>query len=291
MVVLRGHRRPHQRRGDPAQRGGPRRRRGPALTAVRRPALPPGGQGGHGCRLHAALDPPPRLVRRPAGPLARGFTTVALTLARGRRRPGGGRRRSRPGGAGARLGGPRPLRAVGGSRRPPRGDPDAARGRLAQRRAPRRRWPATWASAGKDARSVETSLSLHPWVGSSSVESGMPEGEPERRATARHRGPGPGLRDHRARPPGRDRELEPRGRAGQGLHRRGGRSAAASAMFYPEEDRRSGLPLSLLARGPRRGPGRAPRLARAQGRHPFLGRRRDHRGPRRRRATTSGSPR
>ncbi len=64
-------------------RGGARarlRRRAPR-PAVRRPALPACDQGRHGRDLHDALDPAPRLVRRPPRLSAAGFTTVALTLA------------------------------------------------------------------------------------------------------------------------------------------------------------------------------------------------------------------
>ena len=43
------------------------------------------------------------------------------------------------------------------------------------------------------------------------------------------------------------------------------------AMFYTEEDRRSGLPLRLLTEARVERPGRAHRLAGAQGRHPLLG--------------------
>ena len=53
------------------------------------------------------------------------------------------------------------------------------------------------------------------------------------------------------------------------------------AMFYTEEDRRSGLPRKLLAEAARRGPRRAPGLAGPQGRLPVLGRRRHHRPARR----------
>ena len=55
------------------------------------------------------------------------------------------------------------------------------------------------------------------------------------------------------------------------------------AMFYTDEDRRTGLPLKLLTGRPREGTHRAHRLAGPQGRHPVLGRRHHHRPPRRRR--------
>ena len=57
--------------------------------------------------------------------------------------------------------------------------------------------------------------------------------EVQRGAAAAAGRPGRRLRDHRARPPGHHRDLEPRRRAGQGLHRRGGRSAAASRCSTP----------------------------------------------------------
>ena len=75
--------RPHQRRRRAAQRRRPRRRRRPALAPVRRPALPPGGQGGHGRGVQPALDPAARLARGPAAARGRGFTTIALTLGEG----------------------------------------------------------------------------------------------------------------------------------------------------------------------------------------------------------------
>ena len=57
------------------------------------------------------------------------------------------------------------------------------------------------------------------------------------------------------------------------------------AMFYTEEDRRDGLPSAAHA-GPGRGPGRALRLAGAQGRLTVLGRRGHHRAPGRGRCLT-----
>ncbi len=53
------------------------------------------------------------------------------------------------------------------------------------------------------------------------------------------------------------------------------------AMFYPEEDRRAGLPLDLLLEAHDAGTRRAHRLAGPQGRHQVLGRRGHHRPPRR----------
>ncbi len=54
------------------------------------------------------------------------------------------------------------------------------------------------------------------------------------------------------------------------------------AMFYTEEDRRTGLPMQAAQRGARERSGRAHRLAAPQGRHPVLGRRRHHRPARHR---------
>ena len=53
-------------------------------------------------------------------------------------------------------------------------------------------------------------------------------------------------------------------------------------MFYTEEDRRAGPADATARRGARPGARRAHRLAGPQGRHPVLGRRGDHRAPRRR---------
>ena len=67
---LRGHRRPHQRRGDLPLRRSPGRRRRPARTPVRRPALPTLGEGGDGGRVRAAVVSLAGLVRRAARPRA-----------------------------------------------------------------------------------------------------------------------------------------------------------------------------------------------------------------------------
>ena len=81
-----------------------------------------------------AVDPAPGLGGRAADRLrALGFTTVALTLADGRGPGPGRRRRRRPGGPGARLGGTRPVAALGAGRRPAGDHPDVGRRRLAQR--------------------------------------------------------------------------------------------------------------------------------------------------------------
>ena len=56
-----GRRRPHQCRGDPAQRGRAGLGGRAAVAADRRPALPPGGQGQHGGGVLAALGPARRL--------------------------------------------------------------------------------------------------------------------------------------------------------------------------------------------------------------------------------------
>ena len=124
----RGHRRPHQRRRDLplaarrsastpccSRRGAPTRstaaRSRSAMGAVF--TLP-------WTRLPDWYDALPTLS-------AAGFTTVALTLADDAVADRGRRRRPRPGRAGARLGGPRPLAALGAVRRPPRDHPDAPR--------------------------------------------------------------------------------------------------------------------------------------------------------------------
>ena len=70
---------------------------------------------------------------------ARGFTTVALTLADDAVPVEEAVAGRRPGGARARLRGPRPVAALGEQRRPPGDHPDARGHRLAQRRRRRRR--------------------------------------------------------------------------------------------------------------------------------------------------------
>ena len=70
---------------------------------------------------------------------ARGFTTVALTLADDAVAGRGRRGRRRPGGPGAGLGGSRPVGALGAQRRPPSRHLDARRHRLPQRRRRHRR--------------------------------------------------------------------------------------------------------------------------------------------------------
>ena len=64
--------------------------------------------------------------------------------------------------------------------------------------------------------------------------------------------PGRRLRDHRAGPPGHHRDLEPRRRAGQGLHRRGGHRAQLRDVLH-RGGPRAGLPLHLLAEARERG--------------------------------------
>ncbi len=89
---------------------------------------------GMGAVFTHAVDPPPGLVRRPAGPLASRLHHGRADPGRGLDPDRGGRRRRRPARARPRLRGPRPVGAVGGVRRPPGDHPDAGRDRLAQRR-------------------------------------------------------------------------------------------------------------------------------------------------------------
>ncbi|CAA9369672.1 MAG: RRNA methylase family protein, partial [uncultured Nocardioidaceae bacterium] len=130
----RGRRRPHERRSDLPQRRRARRRRDPAVAALRGPPLPPLDQGRHGRGVHGSLRPGRQLVRRGRG-------TVRRRVHDGRPHPG--RRLGRHRGRGGRPG---PDRAPHGHRGPravgalvergggARGHPDGRRHRLAQRR-------------------------------------------------------------------------------------------------------------------------------------------------------------
>ncbi len=77
-------------------RCGARLRRGAALPAVRRPALPARGQGRDGRGVRAALDPAAGLVRRAADAVGRRVHHRRAHPGRGRRARRGGRRRRGP---------------------------------------------------------------------------------------------------------------------------------------------------------------------------------------------------
>ena len=100
-----GGQRPHQHRGDLPQRRGPRHGRGAALPGLRRPALPPLGEGLHGRGVLRAVRPPGELAPGPGGGTGGGFQAA----------------RADPGGAGDRDGRGRPAHT--GAR-----CPDARRG-------------------------------------------------------------------------------------------------------------------------------------------------------------------
>ena len=114
---------------------GPRLRRGAALAALRRPALPPRDQGRDGRGVHDAVDPPARLVRRPAGPLGRRLHHRRADPGPGLHADRGGRGRRRPARAGARA--PRAT----GSRRAGSSRPTGGRSSRCARASTRSTWP------------------------------------------------------------------------------------------------------------------------------------------------------
>ena len=113
--------------------------------AVRRPALPPLGQGRHGRGVRRCRGPacPTGTTRCPIS-AARGFTTVALTLADGRRRRS---RRPWPDWTGWPWSSGRRVTALSArwqhAADAPGGDPDAGAGSTPSTSPPPRRWPAT----------------------------------------------------------------------------------------------------------------------------------------------------
>ena len=89
------------------------RRRRAARAALRGPALPPRGQGRDGHGVLPALDPPARLVRRPAVAGCGRLHHRRDGADRRRRRRGRGGRRGRPAGPGAGQRGARAVRHAG----------------------------------------------------------------------------------------------------------------------------------------------------------------------------------
>ena len=120
--------------GDPLCRGtGFRGDR--AGSPLRRPAVPPRGQGVDGRRLHRSPRPRDEVAGRPGGPEGPWLRPVGPDPGGGCRRPGAARHEpTRAGRPAGRHRGPRPVRARprGGGRAG--ADPHAGRGRLAQRR-------------------------------------------------------------------------------------------------------------------------------------------------------------